>query len=204
MDAQETTKILMAIQTLWGNFRVPDKSAAVQIWAEYLGDLSYQQVSQAIREFAQTDTKGFPPTVGQIRAIVVGQSREEIGEGEAWNLVYNALQNGYYGAEEEFNKLPEDVRRALGGASQLRQWAVMDIDSISVAESNFKRSYRAVVESRQKYERLCANDRPKIGVAPMAMIEAKEEEPQTERASNEYIDRLLEKWRADDPKGTRS
>ena len=54
-----------------------------------------------------TDTKGFPPTVGQIRANVAGRRTVDLmGEGRAWELVYKALQNGYYGAEEEYNKLP--------------------------------------------------------------------------------------------------
>ena len=199
MNAEETTKVLMAIQTLWGNFRVPNKDTAVQIWTEYLSDLTYEQVCQAVREFAQTDTKGFPPTVGQIRASVAGHRTVEImGEGRAWELVYNALQNGYYGAEEEYKKLPEDVRRALGGAGQLRQWAVMDLDSISVAESNFKRAYRSVVEQRAKMEALPANMRPQIGEAPVAQIEDKAcTEDFINRASEDYVTSLLDRFRDD-------
>ena len=199
MTREETKKILMAMQVLYRNFRVDDelKTATVDMWTEMLSDLSYEQVSQAVKEFAQTDTKGFPPTVGQIRANVAGHRTVDLmGEGRAWELVYQALQNGYYGAEEEFNKLPEDCRSALGGAGQLRQWATMNIDDISVAESNFKRAYRAVVERRLKMEALQENMRPQIGEAPVAKIEDKAcTEDFLNRASEDYVANLLERFK---------
>lgn len=201
MTREETQKILMGIQVLYKTFRVDDglKTATVDMWTEMLSDLTYEQVSQAVKEFALTDTKGFPPTIGQIRANVAGHRPAEImGEGKAWELVYQALQNGYYGAEQEYNKLPEDVRRALGGAGQLRQWAVMDIDSISVAESNFKRAYRAVVEQRARMEALPANMRPQIVAAPVAQIEEKAcTEDFMNRASEDYVTSLLDRFRDD-------
>ena len=199
MTEKETTQILMAISTMFPHFKAGDRATTIKMWTECLGDLTYDQVSNAVKEFIMSDTKGFPPTVGQIRANVAGHRPAEImGEGRAWELVYNALQNGYYGAEEEYNKLPEDVRRALGGAGQLRQWAVMDLDSISVAESNFKRSYRAVVEQRARMEALPANMRPQIGAAPVAQIEDKAcTEDFINRASEDYVASLLDRFRDD-------
>lgn len=197
MTEKETTQILMAISTMFPQFKPGDRATTIKMWTECLGDLTYEQVSQAVRDFIMTDTKGFPPTVGQIRALIAGRRPVEImGEGHAWELVYNALQNGYYGAEEEFNKLPEDCRSALGGAGQLRQWATMNIDDISVAESNFKRAYRAVVERRAKMEALPENMRPQIGEAPVAKIEDKAcTEDFINRASEEYVDSLLERFK---------
>lgn len=201
MTREETQKIIMGIQVLFKNFKVEDslKTATVDMWTEMLSDLTYEQVSAAVREFAMTDTKGFPPTIGQIRANVAGHRTMNImGEGAAWELVYRALQNGYYGAEKEYNELPEDIRRALGGAGQLREWAVMDLDSITIAESNFKRAYRAVVEQRAKAEALPESMRPQIGAAPVAQIEDKAcTEDFINRASEDYVSSLLEPFRKD-------
>lgn len=201
MTRDETKRIIMAIKVLYPGYKVDDamKTATIDLWAEMLSDLSYEQVSRAVRVFAATDTKGFAPSVGQIRATIAENGIEDIlNEGQAWELVYQAIQNGNYGAESEYNKLPEDIRRALGGPGQIRQWASMDVDGLSVAESNFKRSYRAIIERRMKVEALPQDMRPQIGAAPIAQIEDKiMTEHERNQASEEFVSALLDRFRAD-------
>ena len=56
-----------------------------------------------------------------------------------------------YEAREEFEKLPESVRRIVGAPSQLRDWAMMDCDTFnSVVASNFQRSYRAAAQRERE------------------------------------------------------
>ena len=79
-------------------------------------------------------------------------------EMEAWNLVVKAASNGFYGAKEEFAKLPRDVQEIVGSPAQLREWSQMDSDEFNtVLASNFQRSYRARAESRKVYGRLPEN-----------------------------------------------
>lgn len=67
-------------------------------------------------------------------------------------MVSKAARNGLYGAREEFEKLPEDVKQAIGTPDQLKAWAQMQADEVeSVVASNFRRSFRAVQE-REKVE----------------------------------------------------
>lgn len=201
MTREEVQRVLMAIQVLYPNFKVDNasKTATIDLWMEMLSDLSYEQVSRAVRSFASTDTKGFAPGVGQIRAIIAEKNiTDVIDEGRAWELVYNALQNGNYGADEEYNKLPDDIRRTLGGPGQIRQWAVADVTALTVAESNFKRAYRGVIERRLKLEALPMELRPQIGAAPVAKIEDKNiTECEANQASEEFVSSLLERFRAD-------
>lgn len=201
MNREETQRIIMAIQVLYPGYRVENsmKAATVDMWMEMMSDMSYEQVSRAVRVFSSTDTKGFAPTVGQIRAIIAERNITDLlNEGQAWELVSKAIENGNYGAEEEYNKLPEDIRRALGGPGQIRQWAAMDADSISVAESNFKRTYRAIVEKRMKVEALPQDIRPQIGTAPLAQIEDKTTtEYERNQASEEFVSALLERFKKD-------
>lgn len=205
MNPQETTKILMAIQTTYPQFKVQDKELAVRLWTEMLSDIPYETVQEALRAFIATDTKGFAPSIGQIRSYAFrNQSNEILEDGQAWDLVYNALCNSNYHAEEEFNKLPPDVRHAVGGASTLRSWAAMDESAITVAESNFKRSYRAKVEQRKRDVCLPEEMRPQIGTAPVAMLLDKEQRKSVERADNEKVSKMLnnlyEKWGMSDEK----
>ena len=69
----------------------------------------------------------------------------------AWALVSRALRNGTYGAEEEFNKLPDDVKRAVGSPEQLHNWATTDEKTVeTVIQSNFMRTYRTVIERKNQ------------------------------------------------------
>lgn len=195
MNRQEVTKILMTMQVSFPNFRIENKEQAILVWSEMLGDVSAEDVNRALAKFIMADTKGFAPSIGQLRALIF-DSPSALSDGEAWDLVYNALCNSNYHAQEEFNKLPEDVRRAVGGADTLRSWAAMDSEAVTVAESNFKRSYRAIVEARHKYNRLPETMRPQIETAPTAKIEEKPEAVKTIRADPEYIESLMNEWRS--------
>ena len=209
MTREETQKIIMGVQVAYPNFHVTNemKTALVDMWHECLKDLPYERVSKALQSFIMADTKGFAPAVGQIRGWVFNAdpSTYVMNEGQAWNLVYNALCNSNYHANEEYNKLPEEIRRAVGGPDQLREWAAMDFDGITVAESNFKRVYREIAERKREYVRLPERMQPAIEVVPLAAIEEKTETERSDgQANSEFVEQLLEKWRADDTEGTRT
>lgn len=195
MTKQEVAKILMTMQVSFPNFRVENKEQTILVWSEMLGDVSAEDANRALAKFIMSDTKGFAPSIGQLRALVFDK-QTALSEGEAWDLVYDALCNGNYHAQEEFNKLPDDVKRAVGGPSTLREWASMDLDGITVAESNFKRAYRGVTEARQKSDRLPVSMRPQIEAAPVAEIEEKSTPVQTVQADPDYIKTLLDEWMA--------
>jgi hypothetical protein len=85
---------------------------------------------------------------------------------EAWSLVSNAIKNGYYGAEEEFAKLPEVVQKAVGTPANLRAWAHTDEASIeNVVQSNFMRTYRTVVKRETEYAKMPTSIKNLIGGA---------------------------------------
>ena len=46
--------------------------------------------------------------------------KNQLSEAEAWAMVSKAARNGLYGAREEFEKLPEDVKQAIGTPDQLK------------------------------------------------------------------------------------
>ncbi len=161
MTRDDTKKILMRIQSVFPNWKpTADLRFVVDTWCEYLSDYSYEQVLVALNAYIVTDTSGFAPSIGQLvgKMQMVSQPNE-LNEMEAWALVSQALKNGYYGAEEEFAKLPELVQKAVGTPANLRAWAHTDESSIeNVVQSNFMRTYRTVV----KRENECAKLPPSI------------------------------------------
>jgi hypothetical protein len=121
-----------------------------------LEEYSYSQISMALKTYVHSDTSGFAPSIGQlINKLHEVQSPQELNEMEAWMLVSRALRNGYYGAVEEFNKLPPLVQKAVGSPDNLRNWALTDSKSIeNVVQSNFMRTYRAVVNRAKEFQKM--------------------------------------------------
>lgn len=164
MTREETKKILMMVQASYPNFNPPDKTVTVDTWFLLLKDNEYLAIEQALMAYITTDTSGFAPSIGQLLdKLHTIQSPQELNEMEAWALVSKALRNGYYGAVEEFNKLPPLVQKAVGSPDNLRNWSQTDTNSIeNVVQSNFMRSYRLVVNRENEIKKMPADVRTLI------------------------------------------
>lgn len=150
----ETKQLLMRISSVYPNWKPQaELKYVVETWWEYLSEYTYNEMRAALKVYISTDTNGFAPSVGQlIDKIHTISEPEELSEMEAWALVSKALQNGYYGAEQEFEKLPPLVQKAVGAPSQLRNWSQTDMGSVeNVIQSNFMRTYRQeIAKNREK------------------------------------------------------
>lgn len=156
MTRDETIKILMVIQAAYPNYKPPDKTVAVNVWAEMLSDIPYEKVSAAVKMYIQTDTSGFAPSVGDVRERVcdIFAKEDDLNETAAWSLVLKAIRRSTYYSEEEFAKLPATVKRAVASPKQLREWATLeDVDgkTLTVIQSNFQRTFR--VEQQRERDR---------------------------------------------------
>lgn len=147
MTRQETQELLFTISALYPNFTVPDKSITVDAWYWALHGYTVEQAKAALMIYVKTSNTGWAPSASQlIGCIHAPKNNDQLSEGEAWALVKKAIQDGNYHAEERFNELPELVRRAVGGAGMIRQWAQTDSDEVNtVIMSNFQRTYKAIL-----------------------------------------------------------
>ena len=115
MTRDETVKIIRIMCDCYPNYKPDNLSETVDVWNMMLEEYSYSQISMALKTYVYSDTSGFAPSIGQlINKLYEVQSPQELNEMEAWFLVSRALRNGYYGAVEEFNKLPPLVQKAVG------------------------------------------------------------------------------------------
>lgn len=162
MNKAEAAKVIAILQVNYPeNFRGKSDDvikATADLWARAFADEPYALVSAAVMTHMVSDTNRFMPPVGVIKAKISEMLKpDEMTEQEAWGLVAKALRNSTYGAEEEYAKLPPAVQRAVGGASQLRDWAMMDTETVqSVVASNFQRSYRVTSQRERDWEKLPA------------------------------------------------
>ena len=94
MTKAETNNILAMIAEMYPAFlkdRNPNMTS--QIWHKVTENLPYEAMKTALMEFFATDTKGFAPSPGMLREIILSHmAQEEMTEMEAWNLVSRAIR----------------------------------------------------------------------------------------------------------------
>ena len=164
MTKNEVIKLLMTIQTFYPNYQVENKEFTINAWYSIVGDCDYKPMEKALQAYITTDTSGFAPSIGQLLdKLHAIQNPQELNEMEAWSLVSKALRNGYYGAVEEFNNLPPLVQKAVGSPDNLRNWSQTDAKAIeTVIQSNFMRSYAAIVKREYEIKKMPADVRTLI------------------------------------------
>jgi len=199
MTKKEMAEIISMMQLNYpDSFRdLSDKAVngKINLWFMQFRDDDYKEVLAAVMAHIATDTNRFMPPVGVIKAKLVElRMPEELTPQEAWGLVVKAVRNGYYGANEEFAKLPPVVQRLVGSPNQLREWAQMDAETVaSVVASNFQRSYKVRAAKEREFLAL-----PSAVQQTMTQIAAKMQMPElppaetSEEKRQEQIRRLME------------
>lgn len=182
MNLEQTGIIMDILRTAYPRFysgpKAPDMRQTLQLWNELFKDDDAALVAAAVKSYIVTDIEGYPPHIGAIKAAMYQlTSAGDLDEQEAWELVRRAASRSGWGAQEEYDKLPEAVRK-MTSPGQLYEWSQMDSDAFnSVVASNFRRSWRVRQESRRRDALLPAEVRRAITGAArrMALEDGKRE-----------------------------
>ena len=160
MTKQEVNEMLAILKAAYPHsfkdMTKADAQAMLNLWARMFEADSRMEVSAAVDALIASRTVGYSPTIGEIKEQMQRlRKHDDLDESAAWALVSKACQNGLYGYREEFAKLPPDVQAAVGQPEQLKQWAMMDADTVeSVVASNFQRNYRTRQNRKKEQEKL--------------------------------------------------
>lgn len=170
MTKQDAIKILMVLRTAYPRFYggTSEEAAqdAIDLWASIFVDDDAQEVALGVKAFIASDEKGFPPVPGQIKAMMrTAKAHDQPDELKAWGCVKKALRNSCYDSAKEFDKLPPLVRRVVGSPSQLREWCLMDCETLDILVGNsFVRVYREAAQRERSLAALPASDREALTV----------------------------------------
>ena len=157
MTREDTIKILSVLRGAYPAFyrdiTKQEAESTIALWESMFDEEPYPIVGAAVKAFIAGDSKGFPPSIGQIKERIRQITQpEELTEQEAWSFVSKALRNSTYGSEEEFAKLPPEIQAVVHDPGQLRQWAMSPADDVeTVIASNFMRSFRAKQKATKEY-----------------------------------------------------
>lgn len=162
MTETESMKILAVIKACYpasfSKQTSEEITGIINIWAEMFGE-PYELVDAAVRAYIATDTSGFPPSIGQIKANITRITQpEQLTEAEAVNLILKAARNSTYNAAEEYKKLPPMLQKLVGSPAQLRDWGISDTQTINtVVSSNLQRSYKVMAARERELNALPEN-----------------------------------------------
>lgn len=183
MTRDEATAVLAVLKTAYPAFYrdMSDEEIddVINLWATMFQDDNVKVVTEAVRAYIATDTKGFPPVIGQIKekiAIIMQSQTQTMTEMEAWQMVKSAIN--YYNAGETFAELPPILQKIVGSPNVLREWALMNSEVVdSVIQSNFMRSYKAKVAQQKEYTMLPSSTKKLIAglTQKMSLVEDKHE-----------------------------
>lgn len=204
MTFEESKKILFTISVTYPNFRPQaDPDDAAKVWAAMLQEYPYGIVSAALKAFIKSDSGGFAPTIGQIVQLVEKKKDDaELNAEEAWSMVRKAIGRGGYNAEEEYDKLPALVQKAIGSPGNIHELSQTDTGTVeSVEKSHFIRTYNTLVdretqrrkipEDAQKVLGMAAPEKKYIAANDTKQIEKKHEGTPMPEWAKEKINELI-------------
>lgn len=133
MTKKEITMTLVKIKAMYPNQFKGIKEAEWRIiagtWESILKEYDFQIVDAALNAYI-AQGRAWAPNPGQIRKIIVSANTPQITAYEAWEIVRKALSIAGHDSTGTFKALPEPVRKAVGNAATLRQWALTSLDEI--------------------------------------------------------------------------
>ena len=169
MERADVLKIMAVLRGAYPAFyRSIDREEAedtVRLWEDMFKPDEYALVAAAVKALIETDDKGYPPSIGNVKAkLRLISGGDEMTELDAWEVVSRALRNSTYGSREEFEKFPPVIKRLVGSPAQLREWGTMDSETVhSVVASNFQRSYKAIAQREREIAKLPPDVKALVG-----------------------------------------
>lgn len=154
------SEMVQIITLLAGNYEdIANKSQTqremmLNTWQECLGDLDYNIVLQAVKKTIIESP--YSPTIHEVRknAIeLINPTTKKTGI-EAWNEAIGMISNGLYMTEEKFNNYSPEVKRFFGSVNQVKQLAMVDMETINtVTKGQFLKQYEVLI-NRERGQKL--------------------------------------------------
>ena len=152
MNSRDANRILGILAANYPDTDTNKDDAAyikkVELWAACFAEEPYEVVLAAVQAYIVNNPARFAPNIGQVKEQIRQLTQpNELTEAEAWALVLKAISRSGYEAKTEYDKLPPLVQKVVGSPNQLREWGLMNSETVqSVVASNFQRGYRTMQE----------------------------------------------------------
>ena len=152
MDKKEFEVICRAINGNWKN--CIDNPDTRDVWYSRLKDLDYIVCSNAVGMLM--DTMHDYPKIADIRkaaAELFAPVGTYMTPQEAWAYIERAICDGYYHAQERYDKLPAILKKCTS-PEQIHTLAMDEDYNPGVESSNFFKTYYKVVNEEKEFNQL--------------------------------------------------
>ena len=154
-DVIATLKILkVAYPGFYSKMSKTDAEDTVSVWCDMFLEEDVNIVKIALYKVIEEHT-GFPPTIADIKTQIREMRRAATGEKtdeELWSQLKAAVSNGYYGAKEEFAKLPPELQRYLGTPNTLRELSQVDTDTFNTVTHGQFLKQIGIIRDRVRFD----------------------------------------------------
>ena len=191
MTREEVTNMLRLLKVTYPAFyskmKRNDLILIVDMWSEMFKDDDANIVKYALKELVATHS-GYPPDIAalknKIKEICLTASGEPTNE-ELWLMLKKAVSNGYYGAKEEFEKLPPVLKRYVGSPHTLTELACIESDTFdTVTHGQFLKQINAIKEREEYSKRMPEEVKVLINSTYKPLVETTVNEEFNERRNN--------------------
>lgn len=191
MTREEVTNMLRLLKVTYPAFyskmKRNDLILIVDMWSEMFKDDDANIVKYALKELVATHN-GYPPDIAalknKIKEICLTASGEPTNE-ELWLMLKKAVSNGYYGAKEEFEKLPPVLKRYVGSPHTLTELACIESDTFdTVTHGQFLKQINAIKEREEYSKRMPEEVKVLINSTYKPLVETTVNEEFNERRNN--------------------
>ena len=133
MTGNEVSKFLSYLRDLYPNEK-PLSAEAVKtriiFWSDALKNIAFETAMKALSTYYQTSTSGFAPQPAHILNII--RRRDRLSDAEIHLRLVRAICDSAYHAEEQFNKLPAEIRAIVGSPAELKKQAMRPQDDARI------------------------------------------------------------------------
>lgn len=150
MTRDETKQLLILITTTYPNFRLNSPEQAVDVWHKIFEPDDYRLIENAFLAYVRNDATGFAPSPGKLHMMIAEKVVKDYSDGEILDMLIFAARNANYGFEDEFNKFPPLLQKAVGTATVVRSWGTMEQKDLEYTHNIILRAYKELVTREKK------------------------------------------------------
>lgn len=167
MTVDETKMILGILKTAYPNFykemSKQEMLNVVDLWADMFKNDNSKLVTVAVKELINSFQ--YPPTIADIKNKIYNLTNEEKTPSELWDRLQKAISRGIYHSEEEFEKLPDEVKEFIRSPKQLKELAMMDSDVVhSVTKGQFFKQIEVIQKRKEEDKKMLPESKELLAV----------------------------------------
>lgn len=137
-----------AFPKFYADMTKEDAEASIGLWVDMFRDDDPKLVMAASKELLTT--LRFPPTIADVKEKMYGLTNQEEDDMELWNELDKAVRRGIYNTQQVFDGLSPLVKKFVGNAAQLRDYAMGDASTFNTVTKGQFLKQIPILKQREK------------------------------------------------------